>query len=170
MGRDALPTPVAKPPIIGVAAGPPGCRPPSGPQGPTRQTQFGTPQPAPEAQCTTLGARQFIRPNRWRPIGDHVLAEGVRLCRSDEHTTNANARSRLRKSILRTPSVVTPAPQGRARAWYRWSTPEGRRCRSKSTTSCWRGIDAGLRGRGYPLWKVLKIMENRTLQASLDAS
>ena len=25
------------------------------PQGPTRQTQFGTPQPAPEAQCTTLG-------------------------------------------------------------------------------------------------------------------
>jgi hypothetical protein len=61
-----------------------------------------------------------------------------------------------RKSILRTPSVLTPAPQGRARAWYRWSTPEVRQYRSKSTTSCWRGIDAGLRGRGYPLWKVLR--------------
>ena len=88
-------------------------------------------------------------------------------------TPNLDRCSRIqkeRKSILRTPSVVTPAPQGRAMAWYRWSTPEGRQSRSKSTTSCWRGIDAGLRGRGYPLWKVLKIMENRTLQASLNAS
>ena len=34
------------------------------PQGPTRQTQFGTPQPAPEAQCTTLGACPSTRTRR----------------------------------------------------------------------------------------------------------
>jgi hypothetical protein len=65
-----------------------------------------------------------------------------------------------RKRVLRMPRVLTPAPQGRARAWYgtkkRWSTPEVQQRRSKSTTSWWRGIDAGLRGRGYPLWKVLR--------------
>jgi hypothetical protein len=82
------------------------------------------------------------------------------------------------KSVLRATQGPYPRASRRARAWYgtkkRWSTLEVRQRRSKSTTSWWRGIDAGiqgevkerqrrrtpplraLRGRRYPLWKVLR--------------
>jgi hypothetical protein len=55
------------------------------PQGPTRQTQFGTPQPAPEAQCTTLGVsgrKGVLPPQSAAPTSTSSIDTAVLLDRS----------------------------------------------------------------------------------------